>query len=73
MLQVALCAQLLNRRSGWRRSAKEAFEEATVKAMALREIATEHEQKQKLAERLFNAKMRRGWTMERSASVAHVA
>ena len=30
-----------------------------MKAMALREVATEHEQKQKLAERLFDAKSQR--------------
>ena len=40
-------------------AAKEAFEEATLKAMTLRTIATEHGQKQKQAERLYDAKIQR--------------
>ena len=40
-------------------AAKEAYEEAMLKAVVLREIATEQVQKQKLAERLFDAKMQR--------------
>ena len=40
-------------------AATDVFVEAEVKAEALREIATEHEQKERLAQRLHDAKMRR--------------